>query len=157
MFFLSLLRYAYQISLFDSEHRQTGHKFEGLVTSTLKPIESQCGTGTTPATPATAGNNSQAAKDSTDIFVTTFAQARNYTDQWANLNFIIRMKKLVDDEEPTAAAQTAAAAPAVVTATVQASPASPEPVPSTSAAVQLPAAAPAAQPTATPEPIAMES
>jgi len=137
-------RYAYQISLFDAEHRQTGHKFEGLVTSTLKPIESQCGTGTTPANT----NNSQAAKESTDIFVTTFAQARNYTDQWANLNFIIRMKKLVDDEDSSAPA--ASEAPStVVTATVQASPASPEPVPSTSAA--------GAPPTATPEPIAMES
>ena len=31
--------------------------------------------------------------------MTTFAAARNYTDQWANLNFIIRMKKLVDDED----------------------------------------------------------
>ena len=34
-----------------------------------------------------------------EVFVTTFAAARNYTDQWANLNFIIRMKKLIDDEE----------------------------------------------------------
>ena len=31
--------------------------------------------------------------------MTTFAAARNYTDQWANLNFIIRMKKLVEDDE----------------------------------------------------------
>ena len=34
-----------------------------------------------------------------EVFVTTFAAARNYTDQWANLNFIIRMKKLVEDDE----------------------------------------------------------
>lgn len=73
-------RYAYGISLFDTDHRKTGHKFEGLVTSTLKPLESQC------------------SKD--DVFVTTFHQSRGYTDQWGNLNFIIRMKKMVDDERP---------------------------------------------------------
>ena len=84
MFVLSS-RYAYQISLFDTEHRQTGPKFEGLVTSTLKPIESQC------------AKTSDVSKS--EVFVTTFAAARNYTDQWANLNFIIRMKKLVDEEE----------------------------------------------------------
>lgn len=71
-------RYAYQISLFDTETRQTGVKFEGLVTSTLKPLESQC------------------SKD--DIFVTTFHAARNYTDPWANLNFIIRMKRMDADD-----------------------------------------------------------
>jgi hypothetical protein len=71
-------RYAYQISLFDTEHRRNGQKFEGLVTSTLKPLESQC------------------AKE--DVFVTTFHQARTYTDPWSNLNFIIQMKKLVDDD-----------------------------------------------------------
>ena len=75
-------KYGYQISLFDAEQRQTGEKFEGLVTSTLKPIESQC------------------AKEVSDIFVTTTNQARNYTDQWGNLNFIIRMNKLVEDDEP---------------------------------------------------------
>ena len=78
-------RYAYQICLFDTERRATGQKFEGLVTSTLKPIESQC------------AKTSDVSKS--EVFVTTFAAARNYTDQWANLNFIIRMKKLVDDEE----------------------------------------------------------
>ena len=35
-------RYAYQISLVDIDSRQTGHTFEGLVTSTMKPLESQC-------------------------------------------------------------------------------------------------------------------
>ena len=78
-------RYAYQICLFDAERRATGQKFEGLVTSTLKPIESQCA-----KTPDISKS---------EVFVTTFAAARNYTDQWANLNFIIRMKKLVDEEE----------------------------------------------------------
>ena len=78
-------RYAYQICLFDTERRATGQKFEGLVTSTLKPIESQC------------AKTADVAKS--EVFVTTFAAARNYTDQWANLNFIIRMKKLVDDDE----------------------------------------------------------
>ena len=71
-------RYAYQISLFDTDSRGTGHKFEGLVTSTMKPLESQC------------------SKEA-DIFVTTFHQAKTYTDQWANLNFIITMKKLEDE------------------------------------------------------------
>ncbi len=83
-------RYAYQISLFDTESRGTGHKFEGLVTSTLKPLESQC--------------SKQA-----DVFVTTFHQARTYTDQWANLNFIITMKKLTD-ASPTSATSTTAVA-----------------------------------------------
>ena len=78
-------RYAYQICLFDTERRATGQKFEGLVTSTLKPIESQC------------AKTADVAKS--EVFVTTFAAARNYTDQWANLNFIIRMKKLVEDDE----------------------------------------------------------
>jgi hypothetical protein len=78
-------RYAYQICLFDAERRATGQKFEGLVTSTLKPIESQCA--------------KTADVSKSEVFVTTFAAARNYTDQWANLNFIIRMKKLVEDEE----------------------------------------------------------
>ena len=66
-----------QISLFDAEHRRNGHKFEGLVTSTLKPLERQC------------------AKE--DVFVTTFHQAKTYTDSWSNLNFIVQMKKLVDE------------------------------------------------------------
>jgi hypothetical protein len=95
-------RYAYQISLFDTEHRRAGHKFEGLVTSTLKPLESQC------------------AKE--DVFVTTFHQARTYTDPWSNLNFIVRMKKLVDDDgspQPstsTSTTETLAPAAAVVNA-----------------------------------------
>lgn len=72
-------QYAYTISLFDTESKSTGHKFEGLVTSTLRPLESQC------------------TKDA-DIFVTTFHQARSYTDGWGNLNFIIDMKKLSDDQ-----------------------------------------------------------
>jgi len=81
-------RYAYQISLFDTESRQTGHKFEGLVTSTMKPLESQC------------------SKEA-DIFVTTFHQAKNYTDQWANLNFIITMKKLEESSTPSETGVTA--------------------------------------------------
>jgi len=47
-------------------------KFEGVVSSTLKPLESQV------------------SKD--EVFVTTFYTARDYTDQFANLNFIINMK-----------------------------------------------------------------
>lgn len=72
-------KYAYQISLFDTETRRTGFEVEGLVTSTLKTVESQC------------------SKDD-NIFVTTFHQARHYTDPWANVNFIIRMKKLTDEK-----------------------------------------------------------
>ncbi|QQP41175.1 E3 ubiquitin-protein ligase [Caligus rogercresseyi] len=56
------------------QYRQTGRKFDGLVSSTLKALESQC------------------AKD--DIFVTTFHRARDYTDKWGNLNFIIQMRKI---------------------------------------------------------------
>ena len=76
-------QYAYTISLFDTGSRATGHKFQGLVTSTLRPLESQC------------------TKDA-DIFVTTFHQSRSYTDEWGNLNFIIGMKKLTDEEPKSA-------------------------------------------------------
>ena len=79
-----------QISLFDTDSRRTGHEFEGLVTSTMKPLESQC--------------------NKNDVFVTTFHQARNYTDQWANLNFIVRMKKIVDDEPKAPEPSTSAVA-----------------------------------------------
>jgi hypothetical protein len=99
-------RYAYQISLFDTEQRRAGHKFEGLVTSTLKPLESQC------------------AKE--DVFVTTFHQARTYTDPWSNLNFIVRMKKLVDDDgspQPsTSTSTTETVGPTAATATTSAAP-----------------------------------
>ena len=76
-------QYAYTISLFDTGSRATGPKFQGLVTSTLRPLESQC------------------TKDA-DIFVTTFHQSRSYTDEWGNLNFIIGMKKLTDEEPKSA-------------------------------------------------------
>ena len=76
-------QYAYTISLFDTNSRATGHRFQGLVTSTLRPLESQC------------------TKDA-DIFVTTFHQSRSYTDEWGNLNFIIGMKKLTDEEPKSA-------------------------------------------------------
>eukprot|EP00095_Tigriopus_kingsejongensis_P006901 snap_masked-scaffold126_size328755-processed-gene-1.5 protein:Tk06901 transcript:snap_masked-scaffold126_size328755-processed-gene-1.5-mRNA-1 annotation:"e3 ubiquitin-protein ligase siah1b" len=84
--------YAYQISLFDAESRRTGVEFQGLVTSTLKPVESQC------------------LKD--DIFVTTFHEARRYTDHWANLNFIVRMKKMSDEAPKAVSAETKSATPA---------------------------------------------
>ena len=104
-------RYAYQISLFDTDSRATGHKFEGLVTSTMKPLESQC------------------SKEA-DIFVTTFHQAKTYTDQWANLNFIITMKKLEESsstsESPVTATTPMESSPSTSTAT---------PAPSTATAV----------------------
>ena len=34
-----------------------------------------------------------------EVFVTTFYTARDYTDQFANLNFIINMKSLKSKEE----------------------------------------------------------
>lgn len=71
-------QYSYQISLFDADQRKNGPKFDGLVSSTSKPLESQC------------------LKD--DVFVTTFCKARDYTDQFANLNFIIKMKKITEKE-----------------------------------------------------------
>jgi len=78
-------QYAYTISLFDADRRKQGQKFQGIVSSTLKPLESQV------------------SKD--EVFVTTFYTARDHTDQFANLNFIINMKCLkikekVDVEEP---------------------------------------------------------
>merc|ERR1719189_2528352 len=111
-------RYAYQISLFDTDSRQTGHKFEGLVTSTMKPLESQC------------------SKEA-DIFVTTFHQAKNYTDQWANLNFIITMKKLEESSNPSE--PSSAPTTPVVTAPS---------TPSTSSSTTTPAASPTSTPAA---------
>ena len=111
-------RYAYQISLFDTDSRQTGHKFEGLVTSTMKPLESQC------------------SKEA-DIFVTTFHQAKNYTDQWANLNFIITMKKLEEDLATPSGSNTAVTAPTPMEST-----------PSTSSSTATPTPAPTSTPAA---------
>lgn len=34
-------QYAYTITLFDADRRKQGPKFEGVVSSTLKPLESQ--------------------------------------------------------------------------------------------------------------------
>jgi len=72
-------QYAYTITLFDADRRKQGPKFEGIVSSTLKPLESQV------------------SKD--EVFVTTFYTARDYTDQFANLNFIINMKSLKEKEK----------------------------------------------------------
>ena len=80
-------KYAYQVCLFHTDSRRTGKEYEGLVTSTLKPLESQC------------------LKD--DVFVNTFHQVKNYTDQWGNLNFILRIKRM---EPASASASTATAA-----------------------------------------------
>merc|ERR1711923_302469 len=71
-------QYAYTINLFDADRRKQGPKFQGVVSSTLKPLESQV------------------SKD--EVFVTTFYTARDYTDQFANLNFIINMKSLKKKE-----------------------------------------------------------
>jgi len=79
-------QYAYTISLFDADRRKQGPKFEGIVSSTLKPLESQV------------------SKD--EVFVTTFYTGRDYTDQFTNLNFIINMKALkVADKTPSGEAQ----------------------------------------------------
>ena len=67
-------QYAYQISLFDADRKKSGPKFEGVVSSTLKPLESQV------------------SKE--EVFVATTYTARDYTDQFANLNFIIKMRSL---------------------------------------------------------------
>merc|ERR1711974_425006 len=77
-------QYAYTITLFDADRRKQGPKFEGVVSSTLKPLESQV------------------SKD--EVFVTTFYTARDYTDQFANLNFIINMKSLKEKEKTCLAA-----------------------------------------------------
>ena len=96
------IRVSLQVSFFHTETRRTSHEFQGLVTSTLKPLESQC------------------SKD--DVFVNTFHQTRNYTDQWGNLNFIIRMKKL-DTEEEEAAPMEAEPTPSTSTAPAPTTPA----------------------------------
>jgi len=75
-------QYAYTISLFDADRRKQGPKFQGVVSSTLKPLESQV------------------SKE--EVFVTTFYTARDYTDQFANLNFIINMKSLKKKERTEA-------------------------------------------------------
>lgn len=67
-------QYAYEISLFDADRKKVGPKFEGVVSSTLKPLESQV------------------SKE--EVFVATTYTARDYTDQFANLNFIIKMRSL---------------------------------------------------------------
>ncbi len=67
-------QYAYQISLFDADRKKSGPKFEGVVSSTLKPLESQV------------------SKE--EVFVATTYTARDFTDQFANLNFIIKMRSL---------------------------------------------------------------
>jgi hypothetical protein len=103
------------VSFFHTETRRTGHEFQGMVTSTLKPLESQC------------------SKD--DVFVNTFHQTRNYTDQWGNLNFIIRMKKLDDDDVEMA--PTVAPAPVAQTVAVPAPVAVPTPLSSTTPSVPL--------------------
>lgn len=79
-------QYAYTISLFDADRRKQGHKFQGIVSSTLKPLESQV------------------SKD--EVFVTTFYTARDHTDQFANLNFIINMKCLKAKEKDEESSQT---------------------------------------------------
>jgi hypothetical protein len=61
---------------------------EMSLSSTVKPLESLC------------------AKD--DVFVTTFYTARNYTDQFANLNFIINMKT-IEDKDISESSQTVSA------------------------------------------------
>jgi len=71
-------QYAYQISLFDAERRTNGPKFEGIVSSTMKPLESQV------------------SKD--EVFVATTYTAREYTDQFGQLNFIITMRSLKEKE-----------------------------------------------------------
>lgn len=71
-------QYAYQISLFDAERRQNGPKFEGVVSSTMKPLESQV------------------SKD--EVFVATTYTAREFTDQFGQLNFIITMRSLKERE-----------------------------------------------------------
>jgi len=77
-------QYAYTISLFDADRRKQGPKFQGVVSSTLKPLESQV------------------SKE--EVFVTTFYTARDHTDQFANLNFIINMKCLKAKEPPATVA-----------------------------------------------------
>lgn len=67
-------QYAYQISLFHTERRKAGPKFEGIVSSTMKPLESQV------------------TKE--EVFVATTYTARDFTDQFGQLNFIIQMKSL---------------------------------------------------------------
>jgi hypothetical protein len=84
--------YVYTITLFDADRRKQGPKFEGVVSSTLKPLESQV------------------SKD--EIFVTTFYTARDYTDQFGNLNFIINKEKTKEKEKKEkAAAEASQSAP----------------------------------------------
>jgi len=78
-------QYAYTISLFDADRRKQGPKFQGVVSSTLKPLESQV------------------SKD--EVFVTTFYTGRDYTDQFTNLNFIINMKALKEKTKAGEAAR----------------------------------------------------
>ena len=89
----------------------------------MKPLESQAGS-------------------KSDIFVSTFLQAKAYTDHWANLNFIVKMKKI--GGQPAAASSEPAPQPAEVA----------EPVASTSAAADAADAAAAAAVAAPPAAVA---
>jgi len=75
-------QYAYSLSLFDADRRRPGPKFEGVVSSTMKPIESQV------------------AKE--EVFVATTYTARDYTDQFGQLNFVIHMQSLKEKEKKAA-------------------------------------------------------
>jgi len=74
-------QYSYTITMFDADRRKQGPKFEGMVSSTLKPLESQV--------------------SKNEVFVSTFYTARDHTDQFGNLNFIIQMKSLKEKDEKT--------------------------------------------------------
>ena len=97
----------------------------------MKPLESQAGS-------------------KSDIFVSTFHQAKAYTDSWANLNFIVRMKK-IGGGEVAAAAPAAEPQPSTSRQAAAA-----DPVPSTSAAADAAEAAAAAPAAAAVEPHPVE-
>ena len=71
-------QYAYQISLFDCDNRKNGPKFEGIVSSTMKPLESQV------------------TKE--EVFVATTYTARDFTDTFGQLNFIIQMRSFKEKD-----------------------------------------------------------
>ena len=72
-------KYAYTISMFQAKSRNTSGKFESVVTSTQRDLETQ------------------RTEIDADIFIETQRKARGFCDNKGDLCFIIHMKSLTED------------------------------------------------------------
>ena len=71
-------QYAYEIRFFHADYHRQGPKFEGVVSSTMKPLESLV------------------AKN--EVFVANAYTAREFTDQYGQLCFTVTMRSLKEKE-----------------------------------------------------------